>query len=677
MSSRKSILATLLLAVGALPVFAGQAPPYQWGLQFAAPGENFVQGVATDARGDIYIAGERLIEGENAFLARYTDTGERLWFHSGGPGRVIAYDVAVSPDDFVFVTGTFYDTVDFGGGPIEADGGDFFVAKYTGEGQHVWSRGFGVPGLVDVAKSVAADAFGNVVVVGMFQGGTADFGGVSHTARGSDIFVAKYDRDGSHVWSEGFNGLNDEGEGVAVDADGNMYMTGWFQRNANFGGGFLRSAGQADCVVAKYSPGGTHVWSRAYGGRGWDSGLDIAVAGDGSIVLAGNCGETVDFGTGPYTSRGRRDAFVAVLDGAGNARWFGGYGGAGDDAALGVAPDGNGGALVTGFFEEVVDFGGGAFASEGSKDAFIARYDASGQHLWSRAFGDWAWDFGYAVAVSGGNTVFAGRFIGNVNFGGGAFRSQQTDGFLVAYGEPPDLTLDVMPGACPNRVNAGAFYTNPRGAGHGPVLPVTIYGGERVAADEIDVASLRLEGAAPLSIGGGPSLNQDGAPPDSSCACIPRTFHTDSYVDLRAKFSIRDFTTDIAPAKRGESVVLTLAGTLVDGTPFELTDCIELTGQGLGDAASPAADHPAGFTSIHPNPFNPVTTISYSVPGDTHVEITVHDVEGRRVAVLVDGVVTANEHQVRWNAAGLHSGVYFCRLTAGDLRETRKLLLLK
>jgi hypothetical protein len=85
-----------------------------------------------------------------------------------------------------------------------------------------------------------------------------------------------------------------------------------------------------------------------------------------------------------------------------------------------------------------------------------------------------------------------------------------------------------------------------------------------------------------------------------------------------------------------------------------------------------------------PNPFNPITTIGYSVPGVGgqgarvgDVRLAVYDMLGREVAVLVNEARQAGSHEVRWDASALSSGVYYCRLTAGDRVETRMMTLLK
>ncbi len=79
----------------------------------------------------------------------------------------------------------------------------------------------------------------------------------------------------------------------------------------------------------------------------------------------------------------------------------------------------------------------------------------------------------------------------------------------------------------------------------------------------------------------------------------------------------------------------------------------------------------------YPNPFNPTTTITFDVPALHQVELAVYDVIGRRVAMLVDGVLAAGRHKATWQAGKLPSGTYFYRLTAGAFSQTKALTLLK
>lgn len=83
-----------------------------------------------------------------------------------------------------------------------------------------------------------------------------------------------------------------------------------------------------------------------------------------------------------------------------------------------------------------------------------------------------------------------------------------------------------------------------------------------------------------------------------------------------------------------------------------------------------------------PNPFNPETTIGYALPAVTEVELSVYDALGQRVRVLVSGTKAAGVHQVTWDGRGqtgeaVGTGVYFCRLQAGDQVQVRRMVLLK
>jgi hypothetical protein len=79
----------------------------------------------------------------------------------------------------------------------------------------------------------------------------------------------------------------------------------------------------------------------------------------------------------------------------------------------------------------------------------------------------------------------------------------------------------------------------------------------------------------------------------------------------------------------------------------------------------------------YPNPFNPSTTITYALPQRLSIELTVFNSLGQRVAMLVQGEQEAGHHEVKFDASGLASGVYFYRLQAGSFVQTRKLLLVR
>lgn len=100
---------------------------------------------------------------------------------------------------------------------------------------------------------------------------------------------------------------------------------------------------------------------------------------------------------------------------------------------------------------------------------------------------------------------------------------------------------------------------------------------------------------------------------------------------------------------------------------------------------SPPEYHPGGIdgrgtdvsVSNFPNPFNPETHLSFTLPEASKVSLIVYDISGREVARLINGFQSAGFHEVTFNAPDLPSGVYFARLTAGTFQQTQKLLLVK
>ncbi len=79
----------------------------------------------------------------------------------------------------------------------------------------------------------------------------------------------------------------------------------------------------------------------------------------------------------------------------------------------------------------------------------------------------------------------------------------------------------------------------------------------------------------------------------------------------------------------------------------------------------------------HPNPFNPVTTIRFTIPELSAINVSIYDIQGKLVVTLMDGVIEAGRHSVIWNASGVPSGVYFVLLTDGTGHRTKKIVLLK
>jgi hypothetical protein len=349
----------------------------------------------------------------------------------GSTGADEARGLAVDSGGNVFSTGFFNGTVDFGCGPLTSAGGDdIYIAKFaSSDGACQWSIRSGSTGQ-DRPVTAAVDPSGHVLVVGRFAG-TIDFGGPSLTTNGSsDIFVVKLNgANGSHIWSKNFGSTGfDTGQGIAVDASGDVFITGFFVGTLSFGNGDLTTAGGDDIFVAKLSGlNGSHIWSNNYGSTGQDQGTRLAVDSSGNVVVTGVFSSTVNFGGGGLTSAGDLDIFAAKFNGSDGAHiWSQRFGSTGTDLGHNIALDAGGNPVVTGFFNGTVNFGGGPIVTAGGDDIFVLKLSSvTGAHVWSRGFGSTGNEVGRGIAVdSSGNVFVTGRFFNTVNFGGGPLTSE-------------------------------------------------------------------------------------------------------------------------------------------------------------------------------------------------------------------------------------------------------------
>ena len=230
----------------------------------------------------------------------------------------------------------------------------------------------------------------------------------------------------ARTWGDG---ASDEGYGVAVDGDGNVYTTGWFQGAVDFNPGTgvdsHTSNGLMDVFLSKYNSDGEFLWARTWGGGSDDGGYGISIDESGYLYITGSYSATVDFnpdvGSTSKTSNGLEDAFLSKLTPNGEFQWVRTWGGTGSDRGIGVAADGIGHIYVTGYFEDTVDFNPSIVSdwhtSAGLKDISISEFDPSDSFHWARTWGDSQDDWGKGVAADGsGNAYVTGFFKGSSDF---------------------------------------------------------------------------------------------------------------------------------------------------------------------------------------------------------------------------------------------------------------------
>lgn len=125
--------------------------------------------------------------------------------------------------------------------------------------------------------------------------------------------------------------------------------------------------------------------------------------------------------------------------------------------------------------------------------------------------------------------------------------------------------------------------------------------------------------------------------------------------------------------------VVLFGGLLDESTVYGDTWEFSYVGLNKGGAPELTSVQPTAYVleQNYPNPFNPTTAIRFQLPKDAQVRLTVYDALGQEVALLLDGMMEAGAHQAVWNASDQPSGTYIYRLEAGDVVETKRMVLLK
>jgi hypothetical protein len=255
------------------------------------------------------------------FVAKYGPTGTRVWARTfGNTNEAFGRAIAANAAGEVAITGAFKGSMNFGNGTRSSFGNDdvFVAVLRTGDGSGVWSTRHGSGGQ-DVGYGIAIDEAGNVAVTGSFTStsGGLTFGGASWSANGTDMFIARLDRGGTHRWSRRCTGtytMMRQGNGVAMDGDGNVLVAGHFYGSLNCGTDTptVTAAGYADVLAAKFGANGAAQWLDRYGRMGAaNSATAIAVDGSGDqVVGTGLFQGQLDVDGQILTSAGFDDAFL-------------------------------------------------------------------------------------------------------------------------------------------------------------------------------------------------------------------------------------------------------------------------------------------------------------------------------------------------------------------------------
>jgi hypothetical protein len=322
-----------------------------------------------------------------------------------------------------------------------------FAASVSPNGVWRWATPFGNTTLELVnGRQVKPGPQGDFWIAGNFRLATATFG--TFTAHNSvttgqlsdDVFLAHLSAQGQWlgVYSGGGNG-SDYPDGLTVDAQNNVYVSGTFDRRAVFGAQRIISPNQNvggsyvyDAFLAKLSSSGQWAWVQQGGGKNGDQGLDVALDAQGDVYWSGICSDTTVLG--PTTLRGS-STFIAKLSPTGQWRWAIGTSLGAISPNTHLAPDPQNGIRVAALYGERLTLGAHTFPTPARTDVMGAHLSSGGQWTWAQATASGGTaTIRQVVADDQGNTYATGFFGGTVVLGSTTLTSQgNTDAFIASY----------------------------------------------------------------------------------------------------------------------------------------------------------------------------------------------------------------------------------------------------
>jgi len=650
--TNKTSLIISIVLLSAVFAFAQVAPDFNWSKSIGGTGNDYGRSLIVDNAGNIYTTGYykntanfgngvtlTSFGNYDFYIAKFDSVGNAKWAKGGG-GTLTdrGQGVVIAPDGNILVTGHFYGTATFNDSSLTSGGNlDMMTMKYDTSGNILWIRqATSVSQLAPYA--IAVDANGNSAVACYFGSSTAltaTFGGVTLTTNGNrDAALVKYDPNGNVLWAVNMGGINstEESNDVCFDPLGNVYVTGMFNITANFGSTVLTSNGLTDVFIAKFDPNGNLLWAKNAGGGRNDEGKGITYSPTGYIYVVGVFDSAATFGAVNLASTsglaGDQEIFFAKLDLNGNFLAAQKAGGAGDDNANKIIADAAGNLYTIGEFEGTATFDTHQLISAGLKDVAMIKLASNDQILWVKQAGGAGTENGIGVAFDlGGNFYGTGYFQQVASFGTTQLTSAGSeDIFITKIGnQPVPVELSAFNAAVWGSSVEISWLTATETNNFGFDI-------ERKIVDGSFVSAAFIKG--------------------NGTKTTPSSY---SYIDENlsaGKYFYRLKQIDL------------------DGS-FTYSKSIEVE-----------INQPEKFVlnQNYPNPFNPSTAISFEMPVEANVSLTIFNSLGEEVSKIVKGALTPGNHIINFDAGNLSSGIYIYKLNAtgknGELFSSSKKMTL-
>ncbi|MFI5205754.1 MAG: hypothetical protein ACHQVK_02335, partial [Candidatus Paceibacterales bacterium] len=302
---------------------------------------------------------------EDVYLIKTNMNGDTLWTKTyGGPDSDYGYALWQTADSGYIITGL---TFSFGAG-----GRDVFLIRTNSMGDTLWTKTYGGTGQ-DVGYDVQQTSDGGYLIAGY----TSSFG-----AGNDDVYLIKTNSAGDTLWTRTFGGTSfDQGYFAQETYTGEYIVTGYTN---SFG------TGLDDFYLLKTKSNGDLIWSKTFGGAGYDDPFFLQQTTDSGYIITGFTGS---FGAGGD------DFYLVKTDSGGNLQWSKTIGGTNYDDAYCVKQTKDGGYIIAGSTQ----------ISSSNEDVYVVKTDLAGNVQWSELFGGTNLDFGYSVdQTAGGGYIITG-----------------------------------------------------------------------------------------------------------------------------------------------------------------------------------------------------------------------------------------------------------------------------